>query len=44
MASGPRPKFFKIGGVIAFLVLLFFYLSPNGGSVKDIVRGTKVVV
>lgn len=39
MSSAPRPRFFKVGGVIAFLVLLFYFFAPDGKSVTNIVKG-----
>lgn len=40
MTGGQRARLLKLGGVIAFVVLLLYlFTSGNGAGVKDIVQG-----
>ena len=39
MTGGQRSRFLKTGGIIAFIVLIFYLLSSrNGAGVKDVLR------
>ena len=41
MTGGQRARLLKIGGVIAFVVLLLYlFTSRDGAGVRDIVKGT----
>ncbi|KAI9827814.1 MAG: Guanosine-diphosphatase [Thelocarpon impressellum] len=41
MTQGQRSRYLKLGGLIAFIIILFFYLSPNGNSVAQFVGNSK---
>ena len=43
MTPSSRSRYLKTGGVLAFIVLLFYIFAPNNGEgVKDLVKGTFV--
>lgn len=45
MTGGQRARFFRTGGIIAFIVLLFYIFSSKDGaaSVKGLVRHTGAI-